>query len=88
MSLNHENIRLLAAGTTITGSITKVYAGSSAALESVTFGRYLEGGTNKEYSYTTNVYIGSGSYLEGPIIQMKTKHAAVVCYFNGSLKTQ
>tara|TARA_R100000908_G_C3731368_1_gene130645 strand:+ start:183 stop:446 length:264 start_codon:yes stop_codon:yes gene_type:complete len=84
----HENIRLLAAATTVTGSIQKVYAGAAAALDDVTFGKYVEGGTDVEYSYTaTDVVIGAGSYLEGPIIQMKTKTAAVVCYFNGSLKT-
>tara|TARA_Y100000593_G_scaffold18946_1_gene37781 strand:+ start:529 stop:792 length:264 start_codon:yes stop_codon:yes gene_type:complete len=84
----HENIRLLAASTTVTGSIQKLYAGAAAALEDVTFGKYVEGGTNVEYSYTaTDVTIAAGSYLEGPIIQMKTKTAPIVCYFNGSLKS-
>ena len=84
----HENIRLLAAGTTVTGSIQKVYAGAAAALDDVTFGKFIEGGTNVEYSYTaTDVIIGAGSYLEGPIIQIKTKTNPVVVYFNGSLSS-
>ena len=46
--MTHENIRLLAAGTTVTGSIQKVYAGAAAALDAVTCGKFIEGGTNVE----------------------------------------
>ena len=87
MSPHAEKAIALAAGSVVTGSIVRIYAQAAAALEDHTFGKFVENGTSIIYSSSdTDLTIAAGTYLEGPLLQCETKTAAVVVYYNGSLK--
>ena len=86
MSLNWEKVTLVAASKEITGSISKIYAEANVELGPTSFGRHIEGGTDKIHQTTaTSISVPAGSYFEGPIARTKTDANVVVVYHNGPL---
>ena len=86
MGPHAEKVYHASAGKTITGSIVRVYAGAAAALDEVSFGKYVEGGDDIIYYATgSDIVIPEGTYLEGPIVYCKTKTAETLIYYNGNL---
>jgi len=87
MSLDWERVTLVAATKEITGSICKIYAeGGALELGPTSFGRYVDGGTDKIHQTTaTAITVAEGAYFEGPIARTKTSAVITVVYHNGPL---
>ena len=88
MGPHAEKAQVVANDAVVTGSIVRIYAGVTAKIVDLSFGKEIVGGDNIIYQTTTdNIKIGAGSYLEGPILQFQGAGSggAMVVYYNGSL---
>jgi len=86
MSLDWEKATYVDATKEITGSICKIYAETAVELGPTSFGRYVEGGTDKIHQTTaTAITVAEGTYFEGPIVRTKTGADVVIVYHNGPL---
>ena len=96
MGLSHEKTRVLTGTGAITGSITAIGDCASGVIDHITFGKYIEGGTDIVIQdYATNLplqnsadgdgdYVGSGR-IEGPIRSVKLASGTAIIYYNGNL---
>ena len=88
MGPHAEKAQLVTNDAIVTGSIVRIYAGAAALITDLSFGKYVEGGTDIVYSTTTtDIKIPAGNYLEGPILQFQGAGSGepMVVYYNGSL---
>jgi hypothetical protein len=92
----HEKTRILSGTGAITGSIVAIANGNTGIIDHITFGKYIEGGTDiVVQDYATNLplqnsadgdgdYVGSGR-IEGPIRSVKLASGTAIIYYNGNL---
>ena len=81
-----EKAAQLGANATVTGSISRIYAPVALTVDTYTFGKFVDGGTNIDYqTSTTPIAVPAGSYLEGPFTQLHTSAHVSVVYYRGSL---
>tara|TARA_Y100001973_G_scaffold13881_1_gene19752 strand:- start:775 stop:1041 length:267 start_codon:yes stop_codon:yes gene_type:complete len=87
MAIDHEKTSIHAVNTAITGSISKINFVQGGVIDEITFGKYVEGGTNITHSHkSTDTLVATGSVIDGPIVYFKSKGGnATLVHYNGNL---
>ena len=70
------------------GSIVAISGLSSGVIDQITFGTYVEGGTDINHqTYTDNITMSdvANNMIEGPISNFRLNSGKVIIYYNGQL---
>ena len=87
MAIDHEKTSIHAVNSTVTGSISKINFVQGGVIDEITFGKYVEGGTDIRHDHTiTDITVATGSVIDGPIMYFKSKGGnATLVHYNGNL---
>jgi len=88
MGLSHEKTRVLTGTGAITGSITAIGDCASGVIDHITFGKYIEGGTDivvQDYATDITLANAGNNMVEGPIRSVKLTSGTAIIYYNGNL---
>jgi len=87
MAIDHEKTSIHSTGTSVTGSITRINFVQGGVIDEITFGKYIEGGTDIRHSHkSTNTTVATGSIIDGPIMYFKSAGGnATLVHYNGTL---